>query len=297
MMQYAIAKIKELQVATGSNKKQEVLRRYKDDENFRKLLYYALNPMLTYKISEQTMDRPVQYNPAVTLTLCDIYTICDTLSARKALDDATIYQVCAFLEVCDADTRNFYKKLLAKKLRLGVTAKTVNKVIPGLIPIWEVQQAYPIDDHPLKEGVWFTLTQKLNGVRATFYKGRLYARSGVPYEGLDHIVDILTHKEFAGLVFDGELTLLDKGDLSDNEAFRKATGIINSDDADKTCICYTIFDIVNTPEFECDKCVMTYKARRTALEAVSGLLSDNHVRVLPVLYMGTDQSKIPELLE
>lgn len=297
MMQYAIAKIKELQVATGSNKKQEVLRRYKDDENFRKLLYYALNPMLTYKISEQTMDRPVQYNPAVTLTLCDIYTICDTLSARKALDDATIYQVCAFLEVCDTDTRNFYKKLLAKKLRLGVTAKTVNKVIPGLIPIWEVQQAYPIDDHPLKEGVWFTLTQKLNGVRATFYKGRLYARSGVPYEGLDHIVDILTRKEFAGLVFDGELTLLDKGDLSDNEAFRKATGIINSDDADKTCICYTIFDIVNTSEFECDKCVMTYKARRTALEAVSGLLSDNHVRVLPVLYMGTDQSKIPEFLE
>lgn len=297
MMQYAIAKIKELQVATGSNKKQEVLRRYKDDENFRKLLYYALNPMLTYKISEQTMDQPVQYNPAVTLTLCDIYTICDTLSARKALDDATIYQVCAFLEVCDADTRNFYKKLLAKKLRLGVTAKTVNKVIPGLIPIWEVQQAYPIDDHPLKEGVWFTLTQKLNGVRATFYKGRLYARSGVPYEGLDHIVDILTRKEFAGLVFDGELTLLDKGDLSDNEAFRKATGIINSDVDDKTCICYTIFDIVNTPEFECDKCVMTYKARRTALEAVSGLLSDNHVRVLPVLYMGTDQSKIPELLE
>ena len=42
---------------------------------------------------------------------------------------------------------------------------------------------------------------------------------------------------------------------------------------------------------------MTYKARRPALDAVAGLLSDSHVRVLPVLYMGTDQSKIPELLE
>ena len=108
-------------------------------------------------------------------------------------------------------------------------------------------------------GTWFALTQKLNGVRATFYKGKLYARSGVPYEGLDHITDILSsNKTFSGLVFDGELTLIDKGDLSDNEAFRKATGIINSDDVDKTAICYTIFDVINTPEFESDKCVIAY---------------------------------------
>ena len=262
MIQEAIIKVKELQAAAGSNQKQEILKRYKDDEDFCKLLYYALNPMLTYKISERTMNQPAQYNPAITLVLCDIYTVCDTLSARKALDDATIYQVCAFLQM-------------------------------------EVQQAYPIDEYPLKAGVWFTLTQKLNGVRATFYKGKLYARSGVPYKGLDHITDILSGNEvFLGLVFDGELTLMDKGDLSDNEAFRKATGIINSDDVDKTTICYTIFDVINAPEFEADQCVMTYKARRTTLEAVSGLLpSDCHVRVLPVLYMGTDQSKIDELLD
>ena len=244
------------------------------------------------------MSRPVGYNPAITLTLCDIYTICDTLSARKALDDATVYQVCAFLQACPADVKEFYMKLLAKTLRLGVTAKTVIKVIPGLIPEWEVQQAYPIDKYPLKDGVWFSLTQKLNGVRATFYKGKLYARSGVPYEGLDHITNILSAEKFSGLVFDGELTLLDKGDLNDNEAFRKSTGIINSDDVDKTSICYTIFDIINTPEFEADNCVMTYKARRPALDAVGSLLQeDDHVKVLPVLYMGTDQSKIPKLLE
>ena len=43
---------------------------------------------------------------------------------------------------------------------------------------------------------------------------------------------------------------------------------------------------------------MTYKARRPALDAVGSLLQeDDHVKVLPVLYMGTDQSKIPKLLE
>ena len=92
----AITALCALQQESSTLKKQEMLRRYKDNEHFRKLLYYALNPMLTYKISEQTMSRSVKYDPAITLTLCDIYTICDTLSAKKALDDVTVYQVCAF---------------------------------------------------------------------------------------------------------------------------------------------------------------------------------------------------------
>lgn len=294
----AITAINALQRESSTLKKQEVLRRFKDNEDFRKLLYYALNPMLTYKVSEQTLSRPVQHNSAITLVLCDIYTICETLSQRRAVDDATLYQVCAFLNACAPHEKEFYTKLLAKTLRLGVTAKTVNKVIPGLIPEWEVQQAYPISKYPLQDGTWFALTQKLNGVRATFYKGELYARSGVPYEGLWHVTAILDRPEFRGLVFDGELTLMDKGSLSDNEAFRKATGIINSDNEDKTSICYTIFDVIPEAEFDRGTSTMIYSARRTLLDAISTVIPcDDYVSILPSLYMGYNQSKIDELLE
>ena len=93
-----IAQIYCLQNMVGSIKKMEVLREFKDNEDFRKLLYYALNPMLTYKISEHTLRKEVEYDPTITLTLTDIYTICETLSNRKALDDATVYQVCAYLQ-------------------------------------------------------------------------------------------------------------------------------------------------------------------------------------------------------
>ena len=95
-----------------------------------------------------------------------------------------------------------------------------------------MQQAYPIDKYPVEEDTEFWLTQKLNGVRATYYKGQLYARSGVPYEGLEHILDVLKIDDADSYVFDGELTLRDKGTLSDNEAFRKAAGIINSENED-----------------------------------------------------------------
>ena len=294
----AICLINALQNAPGPLKKQEVLRLGSENENFRKLLYYALNPMLTYKISEQRLRTPVAYDPAITLTMLDIFDICECLSKRKALDDATVYQVCVFVQnMCPPHEMELYTKLLSKTLRLGVTAKTVNKVIPGLVPEWEVQQAYPIESHPIKDGTWFSLTQKLNGVRATYYKGRLYARSGTPYEGLDHITSVLGRINDS-YVFDGELTLLDKGNLSDNEAFRVATGIINSDAPHKTQICYTIFDCLTTQEFERGKSNVTYRQRRNFLDAISttGIVGTS-VFVLPVLYSGTDQSRIWELLE
>ena len=293
----AIDKIYALQSESGSLKKQELLRSFKDDEGFCKLLYYALNPMLTYKISENTLRKPVRYNPEITLTFCDIYDVCETLSKRRALDDVTIYQVCSFVQSCKTEEAELYVKLLAKTLRLGVTAKTVNKVIPELIPEWEVQQSYPIEKYPIEQNTWFSLTQKLNGVRATYYKGKLYARSGVPFEGLEHITNGFAWDKENLFVFDGELLLSDKGSLNDNEAFRTATGIINSD-GDKTSICYTIFDVLSTPDFERGESTGSYRERRSALDALKVTFQgSSSISVLPVLYSGTDQSKIGELLE
>lgn len=298
-MNQAMFLLLELQRESGALKKQQILREHKSDEEFKRLLYYALNPLLTYKISESTLRRSVVVRTDITLTMCDIFEVCETLAARKALDDATVYQVCAFVQsVPDPAEAELYIKLLSKTLRLGVTAKTVNKVIPGLIPEWEVQQAYPIDKYPLKPGTWFSLSEKLNGVRATYYKGQLYARSGIPYEGLEHITKEFSWDNTNALVLDGELTLKDKGGLSDNEAFRVATGIINSDAVDKTVICYTVFDVLPTEEFEKGESEAGYRIRRPALEAVKATLpKDSYVRILPVLYSGTDQSKIDTLLE
>ena len=127
----AINKVRELQGEHGALRKRELLRKYKDDDNFCKLLYYALNPMLTYKISESTLRRRTQYDPKITLTMCDIFDVCETLSKRKALDDVTIYQVTSFLSCLETEEAEFYIELLSKTLRLGVTAKTVNKEIHG----------------------------------------------------------------------------------------------------------------------------------------------------------------------
>lgn len=291
--------ILELQNVSGSKAKQEVLKKYSSDDFFKRFLYYALNPLLTYKLSEKTLKKDIKDIPNIAgiITFTDIFDCCEHLSRIRGIDDATIKQVRYFLyRQCSDDVRELFIKLLAKTIRLGVTAKTVNKVITNLIPEWEVQQAYAIEKYPIPVGTDFWLTQKLNGVRATMYNGQLIARSGVPFKGLEHILQELAWLE-SKFVLDGELTLTNKEGLSDNEAFRIATGILNSDKVNKTDICFTIFDAIPIDDFNSSESKVKYSNRRLILDKLNTLIEDSkYISVLPVLYHGKDQRKIEELL-
>jgi DNA ligase-1 len=296
--------IYKLQSITGANAKCEFIKAHRDDTYFKRFLYFALNPMLTYNISKKSIDKLMaeeNFDGQKLIFFNDIFECCEHLSRLRGMDDATLRQVKMLLNVKypERDERDLYIQLLSKKVRLGIAAKTINKIIPNLIPEWEVQQAYTVEKYPLKEGTEFWLTQKLNGARATLYEGQLLARSGMPYKGLEHITDALSWLRVAGFVADGELTLKDKGDLSDNEAFRVSTGILNSDNVNKTVICYTIFDMIPVKDFDALKPQVTYRYRRDILNQFAERIADTDgaVKVLPVLYHGTDQSKIEELLE
>lgn len=293
-------KILELQNAHGKNAKMAVLRKNRADDAFCMFLYYALNPFLSYHLSESTiLDGIENAKEDPLMFFSDIFECCEYLSRLRGIDDATARQVCTMLRYhYDEPERSVFVKLLAKTLRLGVTGKSVNKVIPDLIPEWEVQQAYPIDKYPIEDGTEFWLTQKLNGVRATLYRGELIARSGQPYTGVSHILDAVGDwTKSAGVVLDGELTLKDHDGISDNEAFRIATGILNSDDEDKSRICYTIFDIIPVEDFESSAPRITYSNRRAVLDRYRDALETEHTHVLPVLYHGREQNKIWTLLE
>lgn len=296
--------IYKLQSIGGAKAKCDFIKSHDEDTYFKRFLYFALNPLITYNISKKSLDKLMSGNNADGQKLIffnDIFECCEYLSRLRSMDDATLRQIKTLLDMKypDQEEKELYMQLLSKTVRLGITGKTINKIIPNLIPEWEVQQAYPVDKYPLKVGTEFWLTQKLNGARATLYEGQLLARSGMPYKGLEHITDALSWLRVAGFVADGELTLKDKGSLSDNEAFRVATGVLNSDSVNKTVICYTIFDMIPVKDFDALKPQVTYKYRRDILNQFAERIADTDgaVKVLPVLYHGTDQSKIEELLE
>lgn len=296
--------IYKLQSISGAKAKCDFIKSHDEDTYFKRFLYFALNPLITYNISKKSLDKLMSGNNADGQKLIffnDIFECCEYLSRLRSMDDATLRQIKTLLDMKypDQEEKELYMQLLSKTVRLGITGKTINKIIPNLIPEWEVQQAYPVDKYPLKTGTEFWLTQKLNGARATLYEGQLLARSGMPYKGLEHITEALSWLRVAGFVADGELTLRDKGSLSDNEAFRVATGVLNSDSVNKTVICYTIFDMIPIRDFDSPTPQTTYRYRREILNQFAQRIGDTDgaVKVLPVLYHGNDQSKIDELLE
>lgn len=295
-MEKAVQAIIEIQETSGINAKLAIVKANASLREFQNILRCAFNPRITYNVSEATLSKELPPDLQATSIFNNIFEACEWLAARKAADDATVLQVLLFLKQQPAQHQIVYKQIFAKTLRIGLTAKNINKVIPDLIPEWEVQQAFPIEKYPLKPGTWFALTQKLNGVRATYYNGQMIGRSGTPLHGLEHITFILDH--YSNYVFDGELTLANTTGLSDNEAFRMATGIINSEQPSKLEIIFTVFDMLPIEQFEGRQTPDSYRLRRVALDAWAEEQKDDiPVKVLPLLYSGTEQVKISELLD
>jgi DNA ligase-1 len=158
-------------------------------------------------------------------------------------------------------------------------------------------------DNPAKlVGNEFAITTKLDGFRLIAIKDefgnvKFYSRVGQPVEGLVEI-----EAEFANLpnnlAFDGELTISDYFKMSSKEAYKAASKIIRlKGDTPKTGLTYRVFDCMSATEFMSQKCNKTYSERREMLDYwFADRVDLKHIDVLPVLYRGTDTSKITEWL-
>jgi DNA ligase-1 len=98
-------------------------------------------------------------------------------------------------------------RILLKNLRCGVTATTVNKVWPGLVPHFGVQLANVLKGEPEKYPV--IVDPKIDGLRLVAIKNsgrvRLFTRKGHEVETLPWIVEALSKGDYDNTVLDGEI--------------------------------------------------------------------------------------------
>ena len=217
--------------------------------------------------------------------------------------DEYIIHCQAWSSSLDDDIKDFTRGMITKSIKLGCDKKVVNSVIPGLIPTFEIQQAYPLSEkNEPKDGEWYALSQKLNGDNCSYYKGKLISRQGKEFKGLQHIIDDIeklpNHENF---FFNGELMRKNTDNISDDQNFQIGTGIINSENEDKSCIYFNIYEVLPIEEFEKGESKLTYKNRRhdvlNPLSIAIYRAGLENIRVIPIIYEGTDKSKIKELLK
>lgn len=289
--------------ATNSNKdKIAILEANKDDEMLQRVLNYTYDSFKKYGITESVYDSVVIVgNPII---YGDPFHMLDCL-AQNNINDVLRELVKQYIEENTPDEyKELVKGMLFKDLKIGVNAKTINKVWDGLVPLFEVQLAESFGKKTIPTGKEFYVTTKLDGFRILAVPNEngiysFYTRKGEVYEGLDHLQHECQLIGQGRYVLDGELIARNTDNLSSGDLYKVTTKIARKKGKtpDKAKLQFHCFDIVKVDEFKRGKSSDTYAMRRQFLD----VLFEEHkldlydlVKV-PVLYQGTDQSEVSKI--
>lgn len=261
---------------------------------------FLLDPAIVTGLSDAKINKKVTAKPDIDIQ----YLSCGYLyimgAGHNTGSDSSIATIQNYLHK-NPEYEEFLKRLFTKNLPIGVEAATINKVYgEEIIPVWEVQQGYPIDKYKFKKGELIFASRKLNGVRGTYFRGNIISRQAQKFEGLDHIVKDIEEIIGTDYAVDGELIRKNVDGLTDGQNFRETISIINSDGNDKSLIKFVVFDIVPVDEFEKDACTEKYSVRKKRLLDLKNKIQKNgtqNIEVVQMVYEGTDVNDVYDWLD
>ena len=264
--------IKELESNNSRLFKEDVIMREiaNDNTNFFTGCRMALDPLITYgvkQVPEKTEDNGagLSFGEFVDLAteLRD-----RTLTGHEARD--------AILEAMEqstqADWNYWYRRILIKDLKCGVSEKTINAVVKKTkrddfkIPVFSCMLAHDSANHEKKMVGKKFLDFKLDGVRviAIIQNGTctLYSRNGKQFNNFGHIERELEsllgeQSKTAGIVIDGEVV---------SSSFQKLMKQVHrKDDVEATDAKFAVFDMLPLAEFQAGKSTTTCRQRHEQL--------------------------------
>ena len=299
------AMVKELQKEKKKTEKTRILldaRKAFGDEADELMAFFRflLDPAIVTGLSDAKINKKVAAKPDIDIQ----YLSCGYLyimgAGHNTGSDTSIATIQNYLHK-NPEYEEFLKRLFTKNLPIGVEAATINKVYgEEIIPVWEVQQGYPIDKYKFKKGELIFASRKLNGVRGTYFRGNIISRQAQKFKGLDHIVKDIEEIIGTDYAVDGELIRKNVDGLTDGQNFRETISIINSDGNDKSLIKFVVFDIVPVDEFEKDACTEKYSVRKKRLLDLKNKIQKNgtqNIEVVQMVYEGTDVNDVYDWLD
>ena len=190
----------------GTLEKIDYLKENKENERLKQILYYTFNMLDVFGISSKKLHREVKIEPNFKTE--DLVELLKHLKENNTGTDQDIANVQYFINNQNEKYKQLLEDIISKSLTIGINAKNINKVWPGLIPDYEVQQGERLEQNIDKvENKNIIVTQKFDGLRCScrVENGNvtLYSRNGNIYEGLHELESELAN--FPDGMYDGEL--------------------------------------------------------------------------------------------
>lgn len=242
--------------------KEDMLSQYIDDEGLVKGLLYCLDNMITFGVA----DVPTSQTDGPGLLPEDFYILADQLKNRTLTGHAARDAIVVAREAATNEQWNdWYRRILIKDLRCGVSLKTVNNVQKGTIPVFTCMLAHSGDNNPKKITGDCVVEYKYDGVRAIVIVQNdtavMYSRNGKLLSNFPHIEKAFSKKIFNNLVFDGEVMSEDFQSLM-KQVHRKSDA--QTDDA-----YFALFDFLPLDEFQTGKSSLPLLKRKSLLDDLS----------------------------
>lgn len=239
--------------------KEDMLSQYIDDEELVKGLQYCLDNMITFGVA----DVPTSQAEGPGLSSEEFYELANKLKNRELTGHAARDAIVVAREQArTVEWNDWYRRILLKDLKCGVSLKTVNNVKKGTIPVFTCMLAHSGDNNPKKITGDCIVEYKYDGVRAIVIvenaNATIYSRNGKQLNNFPHIEKAFSHKMFNNLVFDGEVMSEDFQTLM-KQVHRKENA--QTEDA-----YFALFDFLPLDEFKTGRSSLPLTKRKELLQ-------------------------------
>ena len=240
--------VDEMKSTSSLNEKKVIIDSIKNNEFITSSLNYTYDPYKKYYVTSKTCKKNsglFKYN-----LYNDLFNLLDDLSNRVITGHDSIAAVNGFITT-NPKYEDLIFSIIDRNLEIRASDSVINKVIPNLIPTFDVALATKYEPKfcDFENEVWLG-SRKLDGVRCLIRKEgnkvTAYSRQGNEFTTLQKVIDDVSMMP-NDFVLDGEICLMDE---NDNEDFQGIMKQIKRKDHTIKNPKYIIFDYLTLEEFD-----------------------------------------------
>ena len=295
--------VNKMQSTNGRIEKENYLKEYADSSVVKIIVHFLFNPYIVTGISKKKISKFENVDVDLGTTDFTILELLQYLETNNTGKDETLLAVESFIRT-NEEYRDLIVGIVTKSLKLGVQSTTINKIYGSkFIPTFDVMLGTKYFDDPDKyvpDGTRFIITQKLDGVRCVCindYDGvKFFSRQGQPIMDLIEIEEEVSRNLPKGLVYDGELLLRNDRNLPSKDLYRETVKVTGSDNV-KTDVIFNVFDMLSVEDFQNGYSSHSAYIRKSQLHNYLSRRELKFVKEVPILYDGTDKTKIQYWLD